>query len=148
MKAAKRFGVTATINARKENPVEKIMELTSGKGVDKVVEAVGGDAPVIDEGVSMLRRQGTIVATGIFLNPMPINMFSLVTKEVRLTGAWGYGYWTHMKEFEVSLRLLESGKIDAKSLITHKYPLEKASEAFEVALDKTTSHSIKVLITF
>jgi threonine dehydrogenase-like Zn-dependent dehydrogenase len=96
----------------------------------------------------MLRRQGTIVATGIFLNPMPINMFSLVTKEVRLTGAWGYGYWTHMKEFEVSLRLLESGKIEAKSLITHKYPLEKASEAFEVALDKTTSHSIKVLITF
>ena len=146
MKAAKRFGVTATINARKENPVEKIMELTSGKGVDKVVEAVGGDAPVIDEGVSMLRRQGTIVATGIFLNPMPINMFTLVTKEVRLTGAWGYAYWTHLKEFDLSLKLLESGRIDAKSLITHKFPLDKASEAFEVAIDKSTSRSIKVQI--
>jgi 2-desacetyl-2-hydroxyethyl bacteriochlorophyllide A dehydrogenase len=147
LKTAQRFGVTATINARKENPVEKIMELTSGTGVDKVVEAVGGDAPVVDQGVSMLRRHGTIVVTGIFLNPMPINMFTLVTKEVRLTGAWGYAYWTHLKEFELSLNLLELGKIDAKSLITHKFPLEKVSEAFEIALDKKTSHSIKVQIT-
>ncbi|MFW9967778.1 MAG: zinc-binding dehydrogenase, partial [Candidatus Thorarchaeota archaeon] len=147
-KAAERFGVTATINAREENTVERIMELTAGRGVDKVIEAVGGDAPVIDEGVYMLRRRGTLVATGIFLNPIPINMFSLVTKEVTLTGAWGYAYWTHLKEFAVSLELLESGKIDAKSLITHKYPLENASEAFEVALDKRKSQSIKVQIVF
>ncbi|MFX1604960.1 MAG: zinc-binding dehydrogenase [Promethearchaeota archaeon] len=148
LKAAKRFGVTATINARNENTVERIMELTSGKGVDKVIEAVGGTAPVIDEGINVVRRQGIIVATGIFLDQIPINMFSLVTKEVRLTGSWGYGYWNHMKEFEVSLKLLESGKIDAKSLITHKFPLEKVSEAFEVALEKDTSQSIKVQITF
>ena len=148
LKAADRFGVTATINARNENTVERIMELTSGKGVDKVIEAVGGTAPVIDEGINMVRRQGIVVATGIFLDQIPINMFSLVTKEARLTGAWGYGYWNHMKEFEVSLKLLENGKIDAKSLITHKFPLEKVSEAFEVALEKGTSQSIKVQITF
>lgn len=143
---AKKFGVTGTINARSENPVERIMELTSGKGVDKVIEAVGGTAPVLEQGVGMLRRQGTLVATGIFLKPMPINMFSLITKEVTLTGAWGYAYWTHLKEFEVSLDLLESGKVDAKPLITHKFPLEKTSEAFEVALNKTKTKSIKVQI--
>ncbi len=129
-------------------PVERIMELTSGRGVDKVIEAVGGTAPVIDEGINMVRRQGIIVATGIFLDQIPINMFSLVTKEAQLTGAWGYGYWNHLKEFEVSLGLLETGKIDAKSLITHKFPLEKISEAFKVALEKDTSQSIKVQITF
>nr|KXH74039.1 MAG: hypothetical protein AM325_13165 [Candidatus Thorarchaeota archaeon SMTZ1-45] len=148
LEAAERFDVTATINAKKENPVERIMELTSGKGVDKVVEAVGGNAPVIDQGVSMLRRHGTIVATGIFLNPMPINMFSLITKEVNLTGSWGYAYWTHLKEFKVSLDLLEMGRIDSKPLITHKFPLEKSSEAFQTALDKRESHSIKVQIIF
>jgi 2-desacetyl-2-hydroxyethyl bacteriochlorophyllide A dehydrogenase len=148
LKTATRYGVTATINARNENTVERIMELTSGKGVDKVIEAVGGTAPVIDEGISMVRRQGIIVATGIFLDQIPINMFSLVTKEARLTGAWGYAYWNHLKEFDVSLGLLESGKIDAKSLITHKFPLEKISEAFEVALEKGSTQSIKVQITF
>jgi len=148
LKTAARYDVTATINARKENAIERIMELTSGKGVDKVIEAVGGTAPVIDDGVNMVRRQGIIVATGIFLDQIPINMFSLVTKEARLTGAWGYAYWNHLKEFDVSLGLLESGKIDAKSLITHKFPLEKISEAFEVALEKGSSQSIKVQITF
>ncbi|UCH04061.1 MAG: alcohol dehydrogenase catalytic domain-containing protein [Candidatus Thorarchaeota archaeon] len=147
-KAAERFGATAVINARKENTVERIMELTNGRGVDKVIEAVGGDAPVLDEGVNMLRRRGILVATGIFLNPMPINMFSLVTKEVRLMGAWGYGYWTHMKEFALSLEMLATGKIDAKPVITHKYPLEETSKAFEVALDKKKSESIKVQIVF
>ncbi len=148
LETAERFNVTATINAKKENPVEKVMELTSGKGVDKVVEAVGGNAPVIDQGVSMLRRHGTLVATGIFLNPMPVNMFSLITKEITLTGSWGYAYWTHLKEFKVSLDLLEMGKVDAKSLITHKFPLEEAAEAFEIALDKSKSNSIKVQIIF
>lgn len=148
LKTAERYGVTATINARKENSVERIMELTSGNGVDKVIEAVGGTAPVIDEGVSMVRRQGIIVATGIFLDPVPVNMFSLVTKEARLTGAWGYAFWNHLKEFEVSLDLLEKGRIDAKSLITHKFPLEKASQAFQAALEKSTSKSIKVQIIF
>jgi 2-desacetyl-2-hydroxyethyl bacteriochlorophyllide A dehydrogenase len=147
-KAAESFGATAAINTRKDNTVEKIMELTDGRGVDKVIEAVGGEAPVLEEGVSMLRRRGILVATGIFLDPMPINMFSLVTKEVRLTGAWGYGYWTHMKEFALSLEMLAKGKINAKPIITHKYPLDKTSEAFEVALDKTKSESIKVQVVF
>ncbi len=147
-RAAERFGATEVVNARKENTVERIMELTDGRGVDKVIEAVGGEAPVLDEGVNMLRRRGTLVATGIFLNPMPINMFSLVTKEVRLTGAWGYGYWTHKKEFALSLEMLAKGKIDAKPIITHKYSLEEASEAFEVALDKKKNESIKVQVLF
>ena len=148
LKTAERFGVTSTIHARDENPVDRIMELTAGKGVDKVIEAVGGTAPVIDEGISMVRRQGIVVSTGIFLNQIPINMFSLVTKEARLTGAWGYAYWNHLKEFELSLRLLESGRIDSKSLITHKFSLDKVSQAFEVALEKAQSHSIKVQIVF
>ncbi len=147
-KAAESFGATAVINARKENAVERILELTDGRGVDKVIEAVGGDAPVLDEGVSMLRRRGILVATGIFLNPMPINMFGLVTKEVKLTGAWGYGYWTHMKEFALSLEMLAEGKIDAKPVITHRYSLEETSEAFEVALDKEKHESIKVQVVF
>ncbi len=143
---AEKLCATTTINVRKENLVDRIMELTSGQGVDKVVEAVGGTAPVIDQGVSILRRHGTLVATGIFLEPVSINMFSFVTKEIRLTGAWGYAYWTHMREFLVSLELLESGKIDAASLITHKFPLSKSSEAFDVALNKDKSHSIKVQV--
>ena len=148
LKAANIFNITATINARKENPVDKINELTEGMGVDKVIEAVGGDSSTITDGIAMLKRRGTIVLTGIFLKPMPIDTFALLTKELKLTGAWGYEYWTRMKEFALSLDLLERGRIIAGKIITHKYPLDRVSEAYETALDKQKTESIKVQIVF
>ena len=53
-----------------------------------------------------------------------------------------------MKEFALSLEMLANGKINAKPIITHKYPLEETSEAFEVALDKAKNESIKVQVVF
>ena len=96
----------------------------------------------------MLKRRGTLVLTGIFLKPMPIDTFALLTKELTLTGAWGYEHWTRMKEFALSLDLLERGRIDASRIITHKYPLDRVSEAYETALDKKKTESIKVQIVF
>ncbi len=144
LRIAGKFGATSTINARSEKPADRIMELTAGRGVDKVIEAVGGEASTIADAVGMLRRRGVIVVTGIFVKPVPVDMFGLLNKELSLTGAWGYEYWTHMKEFAVSLELLTRAKIDAKTLITHKYPLHEISEAYETAMNKERTKSIKV----
>jgi len=148
LKIARKLGAKSTIDARSEKPVQRIMELTGGRGVDKAIEAVGGEAATVADAIGMLRRRGVIVVTGIFVKPMPIDMFGLLTKELRLTGAWGYEYWTHTKEFAISLELLARGKIDAKTLITHRYPLDKVSEAYETAMTKERKKSIKVEIVF
>lgn len=148
LETARKFGATATINARHEKVVDRIMELTAGRGVDKVIEAVGGESSTIADAIGMLRRRGTIVATGVFVKPMPVDLFGLLAKELSLTGAWIYEYWTHMKEIAISLELLSKGRIDAKTLITHKYPLEKVSEAYDTAMDKKRTKSIKVQIVF
>jgi 2-desacetyl-2-hydroxyethyl bacteriochlorophyllide A dehydrogenase len=144
LRAAKRLGATATINGRTEKPVDKILELTAGGGVDKVIEAVGGESPVISDAIGMLRLRGTLVVTGIFLKPMPVDLFGLLTKELNVKAAWGYEYWTHMKEFEVALDMLAQGRIDAKTLVTHKYPLDKVADAYTTAINKSKSESIKV----
>lgn len=146
LEMAKKFRVSATINAKREKAVDRIMELTDKLGVDKVIEAVGGEASTIVDAIRILRRRGVLIVTGIFVKPMPIDMFGLLTKELSLIGAWGYSYWTHKKEFAISLDLLAKGKIDAKSLITHKYTLEKINEAYETALNKEKTKSIKVQI--
>jgi len=146
LKVAKELGATATFNVRKENFVEKIMELTNGQGVDKVIEAVGGSSNTISDAIEITRKRGIIVNTGIFVKPMQIDLFKFLTKELTLNTAWGYGYWTYRKEFEVSLDLLAEGKISAEKLITHRYPLEKVKDAFETALNRKETKSIKVEI--
>lgn len=148
LKIAKKLGATAVINVRKENVIEKIMDLTDGQGVDKVIEAVGGESQTISDAIEITRRRGTIVMTGVFLKPMPLDLFTFITKELKLVGAWGYEYWTYRKAFEIALDMLADNKIDAETLITHKYPLEEVSEAFETALNKRDTKSIKVEIVF
>lgn len=148
LELANRLGASAVIDARKENVVEKMMELAGGRGVDKIIEAAGGESSTIANGIDMARRRGTIVTTGIFVKPMPIDLLGLLTKELTLAGAWGYAYWTHMKEFAISLDLLAKGKVVAKPLITHRYSLERVSEAYETSIDKERTKSIKVQIVF
>jgi 2-desacetyl-2-hydroxyethyl bacteriochlorophyllide A dehydrogenase len=148
LEVANALGATMTIDARKEPLVEKMIELTDGRGVDKIIEAAGGESSAIADAISMARRRCTIVTTGIFVKPMPIELVGLLTKELTLSGAWGYGYWTHMKEFAMSLELLAKGKIKAEPLITHRYPLERVAEAYEAAIDKARTRSIKVQIVF
>jgi len=143
---ASMLGASMMIDAKKEPAVEKMMQLTNGRGVDKIIEAAGGESSTISDGIAMARRKGTIVTTGIFVKPMPIDLVGLLTKELTLSGAWGYGYWTHMKEFALSLEMLAKEKVSAKPLITHRYPLDRVSEAFETAIDKERTRSIKVQI--
>ena len=53
-----------------------------------------------------------------------------------------------MPEFAIALDLLARGELDAESLITHRFPLGRISEAFDAALNKAESGAIKVLITY
>ncbi|TFG12659.1 hypothetical protein EU537_08840 [Candidatus Thorarchaeota archaeon] len=148
LEMARELGASIGIHARKEDPVERINDLTSGFGVDKVVEAVGGETTVVNDAIRILRNQGTLVVTGIFVKPIPVDLFGMLTKELTITTAWGYEHWSHRKEFEVSLDLLASGKITADRLVTHKYPLDEVNKAYETAIDKSGTESVKVQISF
>jgi threonine dehydrogenase-like Zn-dependent dehydrogenase len=55
--------------------------------------------------------------------------------------------WKGQTEFEIALDLLSRGKLDADSLITHRFSLDKLSEAFHSALNKEESGALKVLVT-
>jgi 2-desacetyl-2-hydroxyethyl bacteriochlorophyllide A dehydrogenase len=148
LEKARKLGATAVINAKNENFSEKIMEITSGKGVDKVIEAVGGASSVISDVLDVTRKKGTIVTTGIFTRPLSIDFFKILTKELTITSSWGYCYFDRRKEFEIALDFLAKEKINTQELITHKYPLEKVSEAFETSLNKDKEKSMKVEIIF
>jgi L-iditol 2-dehydrogenase len=148
LEKAKRLGATAVINSKNENFSKKIMEITDGKGVAKVIETVGGTSNVISDVLDITQKKGIIVTTGIFTKPLSIDFFKILTNELTITSSWGYCYIDRRKEFEIALDFLVKGKINTQELITHKYPLEKVNEAFEAALNKDKEKSIKVEIIF
>jgi threonine dehydrogenase-like Zn-dependent dehydrogenase len=153
---ARKLGAEITINAGKEDPYTKVLEITgatpvafmeatpAGK-VDTVCDCAGWLAghtgtPPVQQGLQMLRPQGKLVEHSIFEKPPQIDFFALARKEIRLQGSWGF---THA-EYLQALEMIRSGKVDRKPLITHEFPLEEASKAFETQLEY--GEAIKILL--
>ncbi len=60
----------------------------------------------------------------------------------------GYVRWTETRNMEAFLQLLAEGKLDLKSLITHRFPIAQAASAYELITGKTGEPSLGVLITY
>ncbi len=148
---AKKLGAYSVINSRKQDALKKILELTDGRGADKIYECVGGKhAPTtMQEATSYVRSGGKIAILGLLgedLPPMKFNWSKIVLQEVDIVPVMSFSHWGNDSEFKIVLDLLINGKLDAKSLITHRFPLEKINEAFEVAADKKVTKAIKVVL--
>jgi predicted dehydrogenase/threonine dehydrogenase-like Zn-dependent dehydrogenase len=60
----------------------------------------------------------------------------------------GYIRWTEGRNFEAIVDLLASGKLQVQPLITHRYPIEQATEAYEVITGKKNEPFLGVLLTY
>ena len=114
-----------------------------GLPVDAVIETVGGNAPTIAEGISIVRNRGTVVMLGAFDSDFALPVTPLLLKEVRLVGTVCYGRSGPRSEFGMATDLLDELLEPLQPLVTHTFPLEEAGEAFRTADDKA-SGSIKV----
>jgi L-iditol 2-dehydrogenase len=150
--AEKTIGAYATINSKKEDPVERVLELTNGRGADIVFECVGGNAGpyLLPQAVDMVRRKGQVALVGS-LRPgasLTVDWRKLHWGEIDIVPVSGFYHWGNDHEFGIVTDLLIDGKLCATELITHRYPLEKINEAFEAAVNKTKSKAIKVVIDY
>ncbi len=60
----------------------------------------------------------------------------------------GYIRWTEGRNFEAVVDLMESGKLTVKPLITHRFPIEKATQAYDVITGKKKDTFLGVLLTY
>ncbi len=118
------------INATKEDAVAVIKENTDNRGADIVIVATGNINAMM-QAFELVRKGGKILIFGVPSKGAMLNIDAnlLFMNEISLLTS---GYCSE-KETKEALRLIESGEINAKELITHRYPLEKAAEAFETA---------------
>jgi len=137
---ARKYSRATILDVRQEDPVQKVLELTGGKGADFVIE-MGANQTVMDQAFDMVRIRGTIVTIGTFNESISFNpFFKMTRREIKLVSIMGRNWqtWRRMNQ------LIDADKINLKPLITHILPFEEYQRAFELA----KSHEImKVLLT-
>lgn len=126
---ARHFGATHTINSSRQDPLEEIQKIT-GIGVDASIVAVGSTAAMA-QGVEVLAKRGTAVfvgavPTGAMLNVSPA---LFVAGERRVVGS-RYGGGNPAVEFPKMVELAMAGILNVEDLVTKRYALDEADEAF------------------
>lgn len=138
LSVAAEMGATRTINVARD--ARAMDHYAEGKGHFHLAFECSAAAPAIKSVIAALRPRGTMVQVGVVGDtPMPIN--ALVAKEIRIQGSHRFH-----EEFAEAVDAITSGRIDVRPMITMRYPLENAAEAFRVAADR--SRSVKVHLTF
>ena len=96
-----------------------IKELTDGRGVDRVIEAVGATAPV-NTAVSIVRRGGSVTLVGNVNPKVEIPLQTVVSRQISLQGSC-----IICGEYPIALDLMTRKKINIKALISATVPLSE-----------------------
>ncbi len=127
---AQSFGATHTVNARSEDVVARLKELTGGFGPDVVIEAVGRPE-TYRQAFEARDLAGTVVLVGV---PTPEMTVELPLQEVfgrggALKSSW-YGDCLPSRDFPLLIDLFLQGRFDLGRFVTERIPLDGVEEAF------------------
>jgi len=124
---ARQLGADTVIDPNAEDVVETARALTLGRGADVTFEAAGAEDTyqVCIDGV---RRGGVAVFIGI----PAVDRISLNIHEARRKGITIKNLRRFVHTYPRAIRLVASGAVDVKALVTHTFPLERITEAFEL----------------
>ncbi len=126
------------IRALSEGPLDAVACRFSGReGVDLVIETAGA-AEAVTQALELVRPGGRVVLTGLPHEPTRVPFFNVVRREVTIAGSMIY-----QDEFPEALRLVASGAVQTRPLVTHHFKLDAIDEAFAAHVD---AHSIKVVL--
>jgi L-iditol 2-dehydrogenase len=128
MKAAKKFGANEVINAN-ENVPEKVRELNEGRLADQVIVCAGAK-PAAEQAMRCAERGGTVL---FFAVPPPgqdvvAPLVDFWRNEITLKTSYGAA----PRDLEESLKLISKKRVSVKQMITHRFGLADAGEAFKL----------------
>ncbi len=144
---ARHYGADIVVDYSKEDPVERILALTDGQGVDAAIEALGADI-TFQQAVKVTKPGGTISNIGYhgqgeFVHLPRIAWGVGMAEKTITTGLCPGG----RLRLERLLRLLEMKRVDPTPMTTHTFTFDELDRAFEI-MDKKLDGVIKPLIIF
>lgn len=151
---AREFGAETVDLSKGEDPIDVAAGFSRGRGVDAVIIAAAtkSNEPV-HQAAMMSRKRGRIVLVGVA--GLELSRADFYEKELSFQVSCSYGpgrydteyedkgrdypvgfvRWTEQRNFEAVLDMMASGALDMKPLITHRYSLENAVEAYQTLSD-------------
>ena len=144
--AAMGMGADRGINALEEDPVAVVMEETGGRGVDRVIEAIGTatEVPGRDwphqQAVRMARNGGRVVFMGLGSRSTPVFWKEVALKELEIVGSR-----VTLSDFSRALTLMSKEVFHPDLLISEEFDLARTADAFRM-LENEPERYIKVMI--
>ena len=136
---ARELGADVTINIKEQDPVEVVMDMTGGWGVDCAIEAVG-ITPAVQQAHKLTRNGGDITWIGNSALMIEVNMQEVVTRELTVRGTYGFS-----DEFTKAIDALASGRVNVDPLIERIATLEEGPAIVD-ALAKGDLDLAKVIL--
>ena len=136
---AKAIGADHVIDSTNPEWASEVRDLTKKRGVDLIVEHVGGD--VLEKCFQCLSRGGTIVTCGATAGRnVQMNLWPFFVKQHRLIGSYG----RNRADVEATLEWTAYGKI--RPMVQQTYPLERLPEAFAALRSRSVLGKIVITI--
>ena len=138
---AKQLGATTLINSADGTAVLQVLALTNGAGADVVIEAVGIPA-TFDICQSVLAAGGRLANIGVHGKPVELHLEKLWDRNVSITTRL-----VDTAAIPMLLKLVQSGKLKAGQLVTHRFPLGDVMKAYDTFGNAAKERALKVVLT-
>ncbi len=140
LSVSQRFGATDIVNSTDGQAAAQVMKLTGGRGVDTAIEAVGIPA-TFELCQDIVAPGGTIANVGVHGVKVDLHLERLWSHNVTIT--------TRLVDtvtIPMLLKTVQSGRIDAGRLITHRFKLDQILQAYETFAKASSTQALKVII--
>ena len=137
---AKRLGASTTFDASAGDATAALLEHTRGRGVDIAFECAGSPKTAA-AAVHLAKRGGRVVAIGLPPEDnFPYPFVSAMAREIDIVTVFRYA-----NVYPAAIALVAEGRVDVRSLITHRFPLERAEDALKLS-DSRDDSVIKAMV--
>ncbi|MFC2992490.1 MULTISPECIES: NAD(P)-dependent alcohol dehydrogenase [Halomonas] len=130
LEMAKKMGADVTLNFREVDVVAEILKITGGRGVDASIEALGLQQ-TFEQALRVLKPGGTLSSLGVYSENLtiPLDAFCAGLGDHRIVTSLCPGGKERMRRL---MQIIDSGRLDLGPMVTHRYPLEKIVDAYDL----------------
>ncbi len=130
LEMAMRMGASHVVNFKTSDPVEEILKITDGRGVDVAIEALGTQA-TFEACLRVLRPGGTLSSLGVYSQDLriPLGAFAAGLGDHKIVTTLCPGGKERMRRL---MAVVASGRVDLKPLVTHRFKLDDIETAYDL----------------
>jgi len=130
MEMARRMGADVVVDYSREDPVETILKLTGGRGVDVAIEALGTQE-TFESCLRVLRPGGVLSSLGVYSGKLtlPLDAIAAGLGDHTVVTTLCPGGKERMRRL---MNVVASGRIDLEPMVTHRFPLDRIEEAYDL----------------